>query len=145
MNAAGDNTALGVLGWMAAIGNTHQRLTAADFMGKLETALHVGQLHILSRQGKPVAWLIWRKPDAEVWTQLRHHLAHFPVDTAALADYIWLDFWIRPFGCDAALSQLVAQTFHERGIAQPRFCWRDPGAEGGSGRWHVGIRDLQGI
>jgi len=77
MNAAGDNTALGVLGWMAAIGNTHQRLTAADFMGKLETALHVGQLHILSRQGKPVAWLIWRKPDAEVWTQLRHHLAHF--------------------------------------------------------------------
>ena len=93
----------------------------------------------------PVAWLIWRKPDAEVWTQLRHHLAHFPVDTAALADYIWLDFWIRPFGCDAALSQLVAQTFHERGIAQPRFCWHDPGAEGGSGRWHVGIRDLQGI
>ncbi|WP_443115442.1 toxin-activating lysine-acyltransferase [Herbaspirillum seropedicae] len=147
MNARGNNMALGLLGWMAAIGNTHNRLTTADFLGKLEAALQVGKLDILHRQGKPVAWLIWRKPSPEIWAQLRCQVPHFPDDAAALANFIWLDFWVRPFGCDLILSQLVAQIFVEHGVTQPKLCWHDPSAENGKGRWYAGVctQDLKGV
>lgn len=148
MSSPRDNTALGLLGWMAAIGTTHNRLTTADFLVRLEAALQVGQLNILHRQGKPVAWLIWRKPSPEIWECIRHHCGNdFPAEAASLEDHFWLDFWVRPFGCDAALGQLVAQIFIERGIAQPKLCWHDPSAGNGKGHWHVGVavEDLPGV
>jgi len=138
---------IGVLSWLAMIGDTHNRLTAGDFMQQLRSSLRTGHIELLCRGDKPVAWLLWRQPSEDEWMQLlaTHPLA--PIDVKVLQGQVWLDFWVRPFGCDAKLAQAVGQVLHSQGLSPTGLNWHDPSVEGGQGAWHLNVpwQQLQGM
>jgi hemolysin-activating ACP:hemolysin acyltransferase len=146
MTTMKNNQALGVLGWMAMIGDTHNRLTVTQFLEKLRMALQQGHLEVLHRQHKPVAWLIWQQPKEQAWKRHLMSCGDARTDPQALEGQVWLDFWVRPFGCDTHLAQLVGQCLLNRGLAHPKLCWHDPCVDGGLGRLNLGvsIENLQG-
>lgn len=143
----GSNHALGLLGWMAMIGDTHNRLTTAEFLHKLRRALQQGTIEVFHRQGKPVAWMIWRRPSRSTWQEWFGD-AHGGEGVASeLETQVWLDFWIRPFGCDARLAQMISDYFVAQGIRDARMNWHDPSVDGGVGRLHrhMATIELQGM
>ncbi len=147
MPGTGNNHALGLLGWMAMIGDTHNRLATAEFLQRLRSALELGHLKVFQRQSRPVAWMIWRRPPKSAW---KTRLADSHIgdgDATTLENQVWLDFWIRPFGCDAGLAQMMGDYFVSQGIRNSRLNWHDPSVEGGCGLWHrnVATIELQGM
>lgn len=147
MNTAKNNLSLGLLSWMAMIGDTHNRLTAAEFLGQLKSSLHDGHLEVLQGQDKPIAWLIWRRPTPASWAQLLASHGDTQTDAHTLEGQLWLDFWVRPFGCDAELAQAVGHCMTAHGISNARLNWHDPSVHEGAGQLHlhVPIPTLKGL
>lgn len=146
MKTPGSNRSLGVLSWMAMIGDTHNRLTTADFLARLRASLHTGQMEVLYCNERPLAWFVWRRPTPPMWRQLLTACGHAHLDVLPLQGQIWLDFWVRPFGCNARLAQAVGQCLQAGGVPRPQLNWHDPGVNAGAGALHLGVlvHELQG-
>lgn len=147
MTSNSQTYSIGVLSWLAMIGDTHNRLSVADFMQQLNRAMRTGHIELFCRHDKPVAWLLWRQPSQLEWLQLlaAHPLA--PIDVGALQGQVWLDFWVRPFGCDEKLAQAVCQELHNKGFSPNGLNWHDPSGQNGQGDWHIHVpwQQLQGM
>lgn len=134
-----NNLSLGLLSWMAMIGDTHNRLTAKEFLSKLRSSLHEGRLEILHRQDKPVAWLIWRRPTRQSWAQLLALHGDTHTEAQTLDSQVWLDFWVRPLGCDVELALMVRDCMASHGISDVTLSWHDPSTNEGAGKLHLNI------
>ena len=126
-----DHQALGILTWLAMISRTHERLPSGDFQQQVRQALQTKRVHLVMRQGQPHAWLAWRVLSADALRQHLQSLGHrAEVDDH---DHWWLDFWVRPYGCDATLTQAVIGGLRRIHAAMPlgmtapeRVSWHDP-------------------
>ncbi len=130
---------LGVLGWLAMIGDTHHRLTGLEFTQRLQAARRVGRIEVLCRQQRPVAWLLWRRPVASEWRALldQHGATQAELDTCPPG--VWLDFWVRPWGCDPALADAVRERVWRRVGPVDALSWCDPSDRGGAGTLHLNV------
>jgi len=137
----------GVLSWLAMISDTHNRLTVGDFMQQLKLGLHTGRIELLCRGDKPVAWLLWQHPSKIQWQQLLAAHPSAAVDANTLQGQVWLNFWVRPFGCDDKLAQAVRQVLQSKGLSPAGLNWHDPSAKDGQGALHLNVlwQKLQGM
>ena len=113
-----DYETLGALTWLAMNSQTHHRLPSGEFMRQLKPAMQQQRVHLMARNGQPLAWLAWR---------------HLSENNATDA---WLDFWVRPYGCDDKLAQTVVQTLrHAWGLQYAQaptaftLSWYDPSTD----------------
>lgn len=121
-----DYETIGALTWLAMNSQTHHRLPSGEFMRQLKPALQAKRVHLIARHDEPYAWLAWR----------HLHETEFASTPAPNGLHGWLDFWVRPYGCDEALAKVVAQTlshamFPRQAHASEvlRLHWIDPSTQ----------------
>ncbi len=118
-----DYETLGALTWLAMNSQTHHRLPSGEFMRQLKPALHAKRVYLMARGGEPYAWLSWRHLQET-------ELASVPATNGL---HCWLDFWVRPYGCDEPLAHMVVQVLtramfpkHPNAGDALRLHWFDP-------------------
>ncbi|MDP4299287.1 toxin-activating lysine-acyltransferase [Leptothrix discophora] len=129
---------VGVVSWLAMIGDTHHRLTAQEFLRQLEPLLLARAVHVIQRGAEPVAWLAWRSLSEPDWRD-RLVQAGSSRSLAEVRGNVWLDFWVRPFGCDDRVATAVRELLRKRGVQADGLSWHDPSADGGAGRFHFNV------
>lgn len=105
---------LGALTWLAMQSQTHHRMPSAEFMRALKPALQQKRVLLFFRNEQPHAWLAWSLLSTQSFKEKCQQLA--PAQAVAAHDvhthapwHVWLDFWVRPYGCDARLAEAVAK------------------------------------
>ena len=128
-----DHQILGTLTWLTMIGKTHERLASGEFMQQLRPALQQGRVRLLFRQGRPHAWLAWRLLDLAAHRRQLQALGQAVTTPFLATAYWWLDFWVRPYGCDSQLAEAVIHTLKHIANTAPQRCpppqtlnWYDP-------------------
>ena len=105
---------LGALTWLAMHSQTHHRMPSGEFMRALKPAMQQKRVLLFFRQAQPHAWLAWSFLSTQSLQEKCQQLA--PTQAVAAHDvhthapwHVWLDFWVRPYGCDAPLAEAVAK------------------------------------
>lgn len=119
--------------------HTHQRLPSGEFRQALAQELARGQLHLLRRGGQPYAWFSWQLLDAAAHAQRLQDLGADPAAKSVTSPQLWLNYWLRPFGCDARLAQAVCATLQAAVGKLSHLHWHDPSAADGAGKLYLNI------
>jgi hemolysin-activating ACP:hemolysin acyltransferase len=130
---------LGVLSWLTMIGDTHNRLSSASFLQQLKPLLQTRSMEIFLRKEKPLAWVAWRQLSPEDWAEKLVSLERPVDDLKWVRHSLWLDFWVRPFGCDAELAQTLQRFFKSRHLTPEGVSWYDPSVNEGAGQLHLNV------
>jgi hemolysin-activating ACP:hemolysin acyltransferase len=141
-----DYQTLGTLTWLAMTSKTHERLPSGSFMRQLRPALQQGRVRLLFRQGQPHAWLAWRLLDDAAHQRQLHALGQAQTPRVRDSWHWWLDFWVRPYGCDDQLAEAVMTSLRHIAQSVPLPCppprvlnWYDPSPNA----WHLHIEPEQ--
>ncbi len=130
---------LGVITRLAMIGETHNRLSTEAFLRQVEPLMASRSIQLFRRGERPIAWVAWRFLSTREWQDKLAAHGAAAGELARVRSNAWLDFWVRPHGCDADLARVLGERLRTGLWLPSGLSWHDPSADGGAGRLHLNV------